>query len=85
MKPVSQREISLGAEKKLAENVSLSVRLVNKHLIRTIEDIGVLTPAGEMYYTDNPGVRLVTADLQGRQVRRQVLANPQGDERVLRP
>ncbi len=55
MKPVSQREISLGAEKKLAENVSLSVRLVNKHLIRTIEDIGVLTPEGEAYYTDNPG------------------------------
>ena len=53
--PVAQREISLGAEQKLAENLSLSVRLVQKHLIRTIEDTGVLTPAGEMYYNTNPG------------------------------
>jgi hypothetical protein len=55
MKPVSQREISFGAEKKLSEDLSLSVRLVQKHLIRTIEDIGVLTPEGEMYYNANPG------------------------------
>ena len=55
MKPVSQREISLGAEYKIAENLSLSVRGVQKHLIRTIEDIGVLTPEGEMYYSANPG------------------------------
>jgi hypothetical protein len=55
LKPVAQREISLGAEKKLAENLSLSVRLVQKHLIRTIEDTGVLTPAGEFYYFTNPG------------------------------
>jgi hypothetical protein len=41
LKPTSQREISLGVEKKLAEDMSLSVRLVNKHLIRTIEDVGV--------------------------------------------
>jgi hypothetical protein len=33
----------------------VSLRLVNKHLIRTIEDVGVLTPAGEFYYTANPG------------------------------
>ncbi len=55
LKPVSQREISLGAEKKLAENLSLSVRLVQKHLIRTIEDTGVLQPEGEFYYFTNPG------------------------------
>jgi hypothetical protein len=41
LKPTAQREISFGAEKKLGENISLSVRLVNKHLIRTIEDVGV--------------------------------------------
>ncbi|MCJ7487895.1 MAG: carboxypeptidase regulatory-like domain-containing protein [Candidatus Aminicenantes bacterium] len=55
MKPVSQREISFGAEKKLTEDLSLSVRLVQKHLIRTIEDIGVLTAEGEMYFNANPG------------------------------
>jgi hypothetical protein len=41
MKPTAQREISFGAEKKLGENISLSLRLVQKHLIRTIEDVGV--------------------------------------------
>ncbi len=55
LKPVAQRELSMGAEYKLAENVSLSARLVQKHLIRTIEDTGVLTPAGEFYYFTNPG------------------------------
>ncbi len=55
LKPVAQREISLGAEKKIAENISLSVRLVQKHLIRTIEDTGVQTPLGEFYYNTNPG------------------------------
>ena len=53
--PVAQREISFGAEKKLTEDISLSLRLVQKHLIRTIEDIGVLTPEGEQYYNANPG------------------------------
>jgi len=41
MKPTAQREISFGAEKKLMEDLSLSVRFVQKHLIRTIEDVGV--------------------------------------------
>jgi len=56
MLPVAQREISFGAEKKLIENVSVSARVVQKHLIRTIEDVGVLVPGvGEMYYQCNPG------------------------------
>ena len=41
MKPTAQREISFGAEKKLWEDVSVSARFVQKHLIRTIEDVGV--------------------------------------------
>ncbi|HOW86687.1 MAG TPA: TonB-dependent receptor [Candidatus Aminicenantes bacterium] len=52
MKPFTQREISLGFEKKLAENMSLSLRLVNKKVLWAIEDIGV--PIEEFYYT-NPG------------------------------
>jgi hypothetical protein len=55
MKPVSKSELSFGAEKKLTEELSFSARAVYKHLIRTIEDIGVLTPAGEFYYNANPG------------------------------
>jgi len=61
LKPVSQSEFSFGAEKKLAENLSLNARFTYKHLIRTIEDVGVYvrdpeTGANyEMYYLTNPG------------------------------
>jgi len=59
MKPTSQSEISFGAEKKLFEDLSLSVRLVKKHLIRTIEDVGVYVREGDTVYQDfwvtNPG------------------------------
>ncbi len=59
LKPTAQREISCGAEKKLIENLSLSVRLVNKHLIRTIEDVGVYVMNGttleQQFYVTNPG------------------------------
>jgi hypothetical protein len=57
LKPMSQREISLGVEKKLGENLSATVRLVQKHLRYTIEDVGVLGPGGGVphYYLTNPG------------------------------
>ncbi len=53
--PMSQQAISVGLENKLSDDLSLSVRLVQKHLRHTIEDVGVLTPTGEHYYTTNPG------------------------------
>jgi len=60
IKPVSQREISFGAEKKLTEDLSLSLRLVQKHLINTIEDIGMEVPGlGEQYYIGNPGSKWI--------------------------
>jgi len=64
LKPTAQREISFGAEKKLAEDLSISARFVSKHLIRTIEDVGaweiVTNPDGtrewtETFYVTNPG------------------------------
>ncbi|MCX8160899.1 MAG: TonB-dependent receptor [Candidatus Saccharicenans sp.] len=59
LKPAAQSEISFGAEKKLMEDLSLSVRLVNKHLIRTIEDVGALewvdNTLEEIFYICNPG------------------------------
>ena len=55
MLPVAQQEVSLGAEKKLSEDLSFSARGVWKHLLRTIEDIGIITPEGELYYEGNPG------------------------------
>jgi hypothetical protein len=55
VRPTSQSEISFGAEQKLAENLSLTVRFIRKHLIRTIEDVGLQTPLGEQYTITNPG------------------------------
>jgi len=55
MKPVAQQEVSFGAEKKLSEDLSFSARGVWKKLLRTIEDIGIITPQGEQYYQGNPG------------------------------
>jgi len=60
MKPMSQMELSGGVEKKLADNLSLSTRVVYKNLLWAIEDIGVLTSAGELYYTTNPGGEFIT-------------------------
>ena len=60
IKPVAQREISFGAEKKLTEDLSLSLRLVQKHLMNTIEDIGMEVPGvGEQYYIGNPGSKWI--------------------------
>jgi hypothetical protein len=55
LKPVSQREISFGAERMLMENLTLTARFVQKHLRYTIEDVGVITPEGEKYFETNPG------------------------------
>ncbi|TFG79411.1 MAG: TonB-dependent receptor, partial [Chrysiogenales bacterium] len=55
MKPMSQMEISFGMEKKLKEDLAFTSRLVYKNLLWAIEDIGVMTAEGEMYFTTNPG------------------------------
>jgi hypothetical protein len=65
LKPVAQREISFGAEKRLMEELTFSVRVVNKHLIRTIEDIGVMTSEGEKYFNANPGFGWSLPESQG--------------------
>lgn len=61
MKPMGMREISIGGERKLSDDLALSVRLVNKELLWAIEDIGVLMPDGEHYYTANPGGPYINA------------------------
>ncbi len=56
IKPMTQREISFGAEKQLMENLSLSLRVVNKDLLYAIDDSAVVLPGvGEFYYYTNPG------------------------------
>jgi hypothetical protein len=57
MKPVAQSEFSFGADKKLTEEISFGVRVVYKHLIQTIEDIGYLDAnLNEAYVIGNPGM-----------------------------
>ena len=55
LKPMSQREITFGVEKKLMENLSVTARLVQKHLRYAVEDVGVITGGDIIYYTLNPG------------------------------
>ena len=56
MRPVSQREYSLGGEYMIRENLSATVRFVQKHLRYAIEDVGFMEPGvGEIYYETNPG------------------------------
>ncbi len=42
LRPMSQREITFGIEKKIIENLSATVRVVQKHLRFAIEDVGVI-------------------------------------------
>ena len=56
MDPFKQREISIGAEKMLGQDMSVSLRLVQKSVLKGIEDCGVVLPdVGEYYYYTNPG------------------------------
>jgi hypothetical protein len=72
MKPVAQRDFQFGVEKKLTEELLAYVRFTQRHLIRTIEDIGILIQTGpteisEVYYLDNPGMGWVRPVSQGGQ------------------
>ena len=67
LKPTLQTELSFGVERKIIENLSATLRIVNKRLVRTIEDVGVMTPGGESYYTANPGYGYTRPESQGGQ------------------
>lgn len=60
LKPMEQREFSLGFQQELAPTMALGFRYVNKKLIRAIEDVGVhvFLPGGseaEEFFIANPG------------------------------
>jgi hypothetical protein len=70
IKPMENREFQLGGEYQLTKNAVVSVRYVNKKLMNTIEDIGVLrvNPDGsreEVYTIANPGKGVVGGDPDG--------------------
>ena len=60
LKPMESEEFTLGAQHELTNQIALGFRYVNKHLVRTIEDVGVLVTddagnAHEEYFIANPG------------------------------
>ncbi|TET70847.1 MAG: TonB-dependent receptor [Candidatus Aminicenantes bacterium] len=55
MKPYSKIEYTLGVQKRLGEDVSLTARFLHNRILWAIEDIGVETPEGEQYFNGNPG------------------------------
>jgi outer membrane receptor protein involved in Fe transport len=59
LKPMKQRMFDLGYDYSFSPTLVGSVRYTNRRLVRTIEDIGTLTAAGEVYYIGNPGEGLV--------------------------
>jgi hypothetical protein len=65
LRPMSQQEISFGVEKKLMENLSGTVRLVQKHLRYAIEDVGVRTETEVLYYEANPGYGYSLSEAEG--------------------
>ena len=62
LKPMSQREISFGVEKKLMENLSATARLVQKHLRYAVEDVGVVDRGGHHLLHLEPRLRIFAVD-----------------------
>jgi len=55
LKPMQNRAFDFGFEKNFAGNYLFRSHYSRKSLIRTIEDVGILTPQGEQYFIANPG------------------------------
>ena len=66
IKPMVSREFVVASEHSMAGNAVLSFRYTKKHLVRGIEDIGVLDANGtEIYTIGNPGFGSTSASLPG--------------------
>jgi hypothetical protein len=69
LKPLSQREFSFGVEKKIIENFSATLRLVQKNLHNALEDSFLLLPDGSYFYGYfNPGRGYSLPTTQGGKV-----------------
>ena len=55
IKPMSQDSFNLGVELQVREDAVATVNYVHNHLVRTIEDIGLLVNGNEVYLYANPG------------------------------
>jgi hypothetical protein len=59
LKPMKQQMFDFGFDYSINPTMVGSVRYTNRRLLRTIEDVGTLSSAGEVYYIANPGFGLV--------------------------
>lgn len=55
LKPMKQNAVVLGAEWAIMPTLLFEARYTRKRIDRTIEDTGIITPAGEQYFISNPG------------------------------
>lgn len=55
LKPMKQHEYVVGADWALTPSLAFETRYSRKRLDRTIEDAGIITNEGEVYYITNPG------------------------------
>jgi hypothetical protein len=55
LKPVRAQNWDFGFDYSLTNTWVSGIRYVHRQIDRTIEDVGILTPAGEQYYITNPG------------------------------
>jgi hypothetical protein len=55
MKPYQKNEYTLGLQKTLGEDWSVSVRALHNYIVNAIEDIGITIHGHENYYNGNPG------------------------------
>jgi hypothetical protein len=57
LKPMEEKEYQLGITRELGwNNVVVGARYIQKDMVRTIEDVGILVPGiGEVFYIANPG------------------------------
>ncbi len=56
LKPMQSDEYQFGIDHQLTDRIAVGARFVYKHLIRAIEDVGIVVPGvGEVYYIANPG------------------------------
>ena len=55
IKPMSQDSFNLGVELQVRDDAVATVNYVHNHLVRTIEDIGLLVNGNEVYLYANPG------------------------------
>jgi outer membrane receptor protein involved in Fe transport len=58
LEPMKQRMFDVGVDYSINPTLVASLRYTNRRLVRTIEDVGTLGAAGEVYFIANPGFGL---------------------------